>query len=308
MSAADRDALGGAPRRPALSRKSSIFWCIVIYAAAAAGAFLVGGSLAEATPITRAAAGDLAATLVVFVGSLVFNNSSIYDPYWSVAPIPIVAYWTVAMLPGGLSLQEIAVLALVAAWGVRLTYNWLRRWRGVGHEDWRYADFRRFGGLRYWLVSFLGFHLFPTVLVFLGSLSVYAVIAAGPAPITLLDLLALAVTALAIWIEARSDRELRRFVAEGPAEGEILESGLWSLSRHPNYFGEVLFWWGLFLFALAARPALFWVIVGPGAISLLFALVSVPMMERHMVARHPGYAELQEGRSPFLPWFDRTGS
>jgi len=292
------------------SRGASIAWCILIYLIAAAAAFIAGGSLPGASPLARAAVGDLAATVVVFLGSLVFNNSSIYDPYWSVAPVPIAAYWTVIALRygAGLSIRELLILLLVLAWAVRLTYNWLRRWRGIGHEDWRYADFRRFRRPLYWTVSFLGFHLFPTLLVFGGCLSLYAVLTAGPSAIRLLDAAAIVVTFLAIWIEARSDRELRQFLASGPAEGEILETGLWALSRHPNYFGEVLFWWGLYLFALAAHPSLWWVIVGPAAISLLFVLVSVPMMERHMSARHPGYAELQEGRSPFLPWFDRTGS
>ncbi len=295
---------------PDLSRARSTAWCGVIYLAAAAAAYLVGRSLVGATPLARAAAGDLAATLVVFLGSLLFDNSSIYDPYWSVAPLPIAAYWTVLALQGGagLSLREILVLLLVTAWAVRLTYNWLRRFRGVRQEDWRYADFRRSGRPLYWLVSLLGFHLFPTVLVFLGCLSLYGVLTAGPGALHLLDAAALVVTFLAIWIEARSDRELRHFLANGPLEGEILESGLWAHSRHPNYFGEVLFWWGLYLFALAAHPAFWWAIVGPLAISLLFVLVSVPMMERHLTSRHPGYGELQEGRSPFLPWFDRTGS
>ncbi len=297
-------------RRSQLSRGASIGWCIAIYLVAAAAAYLAGGSLKGASPLLRAATGDLAATLVVFVGSIVFDNSSMYDPYWSVAPVPIAAYWTVVALRygAGLSIRDLVILALVLAWAVRLTYNWLRRWRGIGHEDWRYADFRRYGRPLYWIVSFLGFHLFPTVLVFGGCLSLYAVLTAGPAAVRLLDAAAVVVTFVAIWIEARSDRELRQFLASGPAKGEILETGLWAHSRHPNYFGEVLFWWGLYLFALAAHPSWWWVIVGPAAISLLFLFVSVPMMERHMAARHPGYAELQEGRSPFLPWFDRTGS
>ena len=67
----------------------------------------------------------------------------------------------------------------------------------------------------------------------------------------------------AIWLEARADKELRRFRLSNPPAGEFLHSGLWAWSRHPNYLGEMGFWWGLWLFALAANPGWWWSVVGP---------------------------------------------
>jgi steroid 5-alpha reductase family enzyme len=195
----------------------------------------------------------------------------------------------------------VVLLALVLAWAVRLTYNWLRRWHGLADEDWRYAEYRRFGA-GYWPISFLGFHLFPTVIVFLGCLSMMPVLSEGSRAIGILDLAALVLTAGAIAIESAADRQLRRFLTSARKPGDILDTGLWSLTRHPNYFGEVTFWWGVYLFGLAANPSWWWTIAGPVAVTALFLGVSVPMMDRRMLSRHPGYAAHMSSRSGFLPW------
>jgi steroid 5-alpha reductase family enzyme len=83
----------------------------------------------------------------------------------------------------------------------------------------------------------------------------------------------------------------------------MLTSGLWAYSRHPNYFGEVLFWWGLYLFAVAAEPAFWWAIFGPLAMTMLFIFISVPMMEKHLMERKPCYAESRAGVPKLFPWF-----
>ena len=282
------------------SKRKSLLFCAAAYLIAAVlsvlGARWVGG----ADLLFAAAIADLIATVVVFVGSVVVNNSSLYDPYWSVAPLCIAAYWL--SLGAGLPLRSILVLGLLLAWGVRLTWNWAARWRGLSHEDWRYADYRKLGAPLYWAVSLLGFHLFPTVLVFMGCLSVYVVLVAHATGLQVLDIAAVLVTGAALLVEARADSELRVFLRSKPRAEEVLETGLWAWTRHPNYFGEVLFWWGLYLFGLAANPRYWWTIVGPLSITFLFLFVSVPMMERHMEAGHPGYAERKRLRSPFLPW------
>jgi steroid 5-alpha reductase family enzyme len=274
------------------------------YLAAAAVAQLVAWLVHDRHPVLVAGAADLAATVVVFLFSLAFNNSSLYDPYWSVVPPFIALYWLLRAGAGGLPARQAVVLALLAAWAVRLTANWLRRWRGLAHEDWRYADYRR-AGAAYWPISFFGFHLLPTVLVFLGCLPLLPALSSAGRPFGALDVVAAAVTALAIAVEGLADRELARFLRE-EQPGQILDSGLWALSRHPNYFGEVLFWWGLWLFALAAAPAWAWAVAGPVAITALFLGISIPMMERHLLKHRPHYAEHRKSRSAFVPWFPRA--
>jgi steroid 5-alpha reductase family enzyme len=283
-----------------IGRRRSFLICLVAYLIAAVGGIAACRLAGSASPIRSAALADFAATVIVFAFSLALDNSSLYDPYWSIAPVPLLFFWA-GRFGGALGLRELAVTVLLLAWAIRLTFNWARRWRGLADEDWRYADYRRLGPL-YWPLSFVGFHLMPTVLVFVGSLALVPVFTGGARGIGVLDLAALAVTGGAILIESASDRELRRFIDRPHEPGEILEDGLWAFSRHPNYFGEVLFWWGLYLFGLSSHPSWWWLVIGPLLMTGLFLGVSVPMMDRRMLARHDGYAAIMARRSALVPW------
>ena len=269
----------------------------------------VGSGGWTAHPIAVAAAADLAATLVVFGFSFALDNSSVYDPYWSLAPIPIVLYWALAGastagpasegLAAATSLRGVALILLVLVWGVRLTANWVRRWKGLADEDWRYVEYRVSAGRAYWPVSLGGFHLLPTVLVFLGCVPVYFALGGGARPLGALDALALALVGSGIWLEWTADGELRRFLRSDAPRGTLLTTGPWAWCRHPNYLGELLFWWGVALAGLAASPgSLAWSLAGAVAISALFVLASLPMMERRL-AKKPGFSEYAR-RTPLL--------
>jgi len=271
------------------------------YALALAAAVTTGWALAGRSPILVAAAADVAGTVVVFLFSLLHDNSSLYDPYWSVAPIPIAFYWA-SLSPGPLGPRQLALLALVSIWGARLTANWIARWRGLADEDFRYVEIRGRTGRFYWPASFVSIHLMPTAWVFLGLLPTFAAFARPGRPLGWLDAAALAVTATAIAIEAIADLQLRRFLTQPREPGAVLATGLWAWSRHPNYFGEVLFWWGLFLFGMAADPARPWLAVGPLSITLLFVLVSIPWMDRRMLSRHPAWADQMRRTGAIVPW------
>ncbi len=282
-------------------------WVLAAYASALAAAILVGAWSGLEHPIAVAFVADLAGTVVIFAFSYAFKNSSFYDPYWSVAPMAIVAYWALvadAAVPG---VRQLVVSALVVAWGVRLTANWARGWQGLRHEDWRYVDLQRQHGRRYWLVSFAGIHMAPTLWVFLGCLPLYAALTVGTRPIGLLDGLALVVTAGAILLEGWSDEQLRAFRRAGPSPQAVLDTGLWAWSRHPNYFGEMGFWWGLWLFGLAADPAWWWTVVGALGITGMFRWVSLPMIEDRMRAKRPeAFEAYAERTSLVIPWPPRV--
>lgn len=254
------------------------------------------------SPLTTIAWADLAATLTVFVFSVIADNTSVYDAYWSVAPIAIVLW----LAPSGDAplARKVLVCALVIAWGVRLTYNWARGFPGLGHEDWRYVDIRNKTGSGYWPASLFALHLFPTVQVYLGCLPL-SIALASPRPLGPLDALAAVVTFGAIAIEAIADEQLRAFMRTRK-EGEIMTKGLWATSRHPNYFGEICFWWGLLLFGIAADPGATWTAVGAVAITAMFAFASVPMIDKRSAARRPAYAAHMKRVSAIVPWFPRT--
>lgn len=287
-----------------LPRLPSFLWILVAYAAGLAAAWVTTTSLGSSHhALLIAAIADLAATSGVFVFSVVFDNTSVYDPYWSVAPLALAPY--LALRPeaaGGPLARKALICALVALWGARLTYNWARSFSGLGHEDWRYVDIRRKTGRLYWPASFFALQLMPTVMVFLGCLPLWPAFT-SEAPLGLGDAVAATVTLGAVLIEAIADEQLRAFRKKKREKGEIMRAGLWAYSRHPNYFGEVSFWWGIFLFALAASPSDYWSGIGALAITLLFVFASIPLLDKRSLAGRPEYAEHMKRVSALLPWF-----
>jgi steroid 5-alpha reductase family enzyme len=276
---------------------------LVAYAVTLAAAFLVAGLLSAEHPIKVALVADVAATCVIFAFSLAWRNSSFYDAYWSVAPPIIAIYWLLASdVPDVDRLRCALVLVLVTAWAVRLTYNWHRGWSGLDHEDWRYRDMQHKTGRFYWLVSFSGIHMLPTLLVFLGCLPLYAALAVGTRPFGLLDGFAACWTAAAIWLEARADRELMEYRMSNPLPGRTLTTGVWRFSRHPNYFGEIAFWWGIAFFGIAAAPEWWWSATGAVFITLMFRFISLKLIEDRMSASRSDYAAYTATTSRIVPW------
>lgn len=263
---------------------------------AAGGATLI---VVEGDPLWRAFVADLVATVVIWIFSRTYRNSSFYDPYWSVIPPLLGVYWLCAADDTGP--RAWLVLALVFFWGIRLTWNWARHWQGLAHEDWRYPMVRDRHPRLALFTDFFGIHLFPTLQVFLGCLPMYAAIRWSNGSLIWLDYLAAAVTFGAVVIEMTADLQLRGFLRNA-RPGEVIRVGLWGWSRHPNYFGEVSFWCGLMLFGLAAHPAGWWWLI-PGFISMLlmFVFASIPMMEKRSVERRPAYAEVMREVSMLVP-------
>ncbi len=253
-------------------------------------------------PLRLTLAADAVATLVIFGWSVAYDNSSFYDAYWSVIPIAIVLYWVTLAEPSVPSLRIAGVLFVVSVWGTRLTWNWARGWTGLGHEDWRYTDFRAQFPRIYWLVSFTGIHFFPTLIVFAGMAAAYPALTFGAQELGWIDLIALAVGLGGIGFEWIADRELRAFVMGPKQPGETLRTGLWRYSRHPNYLGEMMIWWSLFLFGLAADPE--WAKLGvlaPVAMSGMFLFVSIPLIEKRSLARRTNYQQVIDETSMLIP-------
>ncbi len=283
-----------------ISRSSAFAVVLFAYLLATAAGVVTVKALAGTHPIVAYFWADIVATMVVFAVSMVVANSSLYDPYWSVAPPLILAGWLIGHHT--LTVRQAIVLLLVTIWAVRLTANWAVGWHGLRQEDWRYVQIRddTRGRLPWWLVSFTGIQLVPTLVVFAGLLSAWPVVV-GTRPIGWLDLLALVVTITAIGLETVADLQLRRFAADKSSRGRTVDIGLWRRSRHPNYLGEIGLWWGLWLFGLAAAPNWWWTIVGPLVMVGLFVGVSVPLMEKRSLQRRADYAEYQRSVPMLIP-------
>lgn len=288
-------------RAAALQKVGVVY--VVATLAAIVGAYLSAAAGYDSL-IVQLAVADLVGTLVVFGFSVKYDNSSVYDAYWSVAPIVLVSYlaWVGASQSAAL-LRVTLVVALVWLWGVRLTHNWARGWTGFEHEDWRYRDIRAQTGRLHWLVSLLGIHLFPTVIVFLGCLPLFVITLEPGRALSWIDGVATLVTGAAVYLELVADNQLRDYTRHRKRPGETMTEGIWAWSRHPNYLGEICFWWGLWLFGVAAVGVdRWWTISGVVAVTVLFNFISIPLIERRMLARRADYADVQARVSRLLLW------
>ena len=281
-------------RRLRIGRGPSFALVLAVYLSAGAvglgAAHVWGGDATMALALSF-----VGSTLAVFAWSLGTGNSSCFDAWWSVAPG--LAVW---LLPSEGGARAWLVRAVVTAWALRLTWNWARGWPGLVHEDWRYVDLRRKTGSAWWPVSLVAIHLFPCALVLLGSLPLVPALARAT-PLGWLELVGLVLAALAIAVETLADEQLRAFTQSKPPADAIMQTGLWAYSRHPNYLGELGFWWGLAMVGLGAggEP---WVMAGAPSITALFTFASIPMMERRHAAKRPAYADYQRRVPMLLPW------
>lgn len=273
-------------------KRNSIILILAIYISSFVVVYCIFPLLLFSRTMISLFVADVIATLVIFLFSMIFSNSSVYDPYWSIVP-PVIAVYLVTIFPGGNQPRQIVIVALVLFWSIRLTFNWLRGWQGLRHQDWRYTAIAEKTGKWYWLVSFMGIHLMPTVFVFLGCLPLWYALEAS-SPFNILDVLSALVTLIAILAEWIADEQLHRF-RKNDSRNSFIRSGLWQYSRHPNYLGEICFWGGLFLFVLSSSGFRgtdgYWTIIGLVFMILLFTLISIPLMEKRNKARKKGYSE-----------------
>jgi steroid 5-alpha reductase family enzyme len=168
--------------------------------------------------------------------------------------------------------------------------------------DFRYAQMRRSRGDRFWLASlYLVFGL-QGLLMWIVSLPIQLVQVPGAtaAPLGRLDLLGFLLWGTGVAFEAIGDWQLARFRADPANRGRVCDEGLWAWTRHPNYFGDALMWWGLYCFAAAAGAT--WTAVGPVVMTVLLLEVSgVALLERSLRSSRPGYADYVARTSAFLP-------
>jgi steroid 5-alpha reductase family enzyme len=279
---------------------------IFSYSLAFIVAILVGIISSSFHPLLMIFLADFAATLVIFIISTIIKNTSLYDPYWNIVPLVIGFYFFI--FPQGLKTDNfrfIIVIILLFLWSIRLTYNWLRGWRGLKHEDWRYMQYRKKMGKKFWFMNLTGLQLMPTILVYLGSISLYPSVSLRKNPFGFLDIIALIITLGSILLETIADQQLYKFIKYRENSRQIISTGLWKYSRHPNYLGEILFWWGLYVFAIASDFSFFWTIIGPTSITILFITVSIPLMESRNLKMKPEYAEYKKKVSRLILWFPK---
>jgi steroid 5-alpha reductase family enzyme len=231
-----------------------------------------------------------------WVLSLIRNNVTHVDSMWSL--FFVLAGITCAALIVDYSTRSALCLGLVTLWALRL-FVYLT-WRNWGpHEDSRYVQIRQNNQPHFWLKSIYIIFGLQAVLAWLISLVLFGAIA-SPAPINALDFLGAALFLFGFVWESIADWQLSHFKSNANNAGKVLNTGLWRYSRHPNYFGECLVWWGFYLIALAGGA--WWAIISPILMTLLLLKVSgVSLLESTITKRRPAYADYIKNTNAFIP-------
>lgn len=275
------------------SRTASFAIIVTIYVLAAILGIIVYKNLDFAFCINLLIA-DVAATAFVFLFSVILKNASVYDPYWSVQPPVILAC---LMIESGASAAGIVITAAVSVWALRLTANWAYTFGDLTHQDWRYTMLSEKCGAFYPIINFLGIHLVPTLVVYLCVLPAAFVIRLG-AEISWVALFPLLLSLFATAMQGIADFQMHKFRKSGVCG--FIREGLWRYSRHPNYLGEILMWWGVGIYSVILLAGYAYLLVGALANTLLFTFVSIPMAEKKQ-ARKNGFDEYKRQTRFLLP-------
>lgn len=239
---------------------------------------------------------DLAATVLVFIFSVIFGNASVYDPYWSVQPIVFV---TAAACIHGVNFLGVLVLINIWYWGLRLTANWAYTFHGLGFQDWRYTMLKEKTKWFYPVVNFFGIHMIPTLVVYCAMMPAVKVIHEG-FEFNPFSLIGVILSICAATIQGIADIQMHSFKKNGGTG--FIRKGLWKHGRHPNYSGEILMWWGIALTCLFSAPdyeGWQFMILGAVLNTCLFLFISIPMAEKHQ-ARKSGFAEYKKETRMFI--------
>ena len=242
---------------------------------------------------------DVIATVFVWIVGIIFKTASIYDPYWSVQT-PII-YVLLMIEYKTFNFGNVLFLAFILFWAIRLTYNFIHGFNDISYIDWRYAHYRDTTGKWYQIVSLFGIHLVPTIIVYAASLPAFMYVING-AEFDLFNIIGLVTMLLGTLLELVSDLNMIRFKKIRKSKEEIINVGLWKHSRHPNYLGEIIFWYGVALVFILSNLSSWYLIIGAILNTLLFLFISIPLAENHLKTYKEGFNDYKKRTRMLLPF------
>jgi steroid 5-alpha reductase family enzyme len=234
---------------------------------------------------------------LVFILALIAKDNSIADIFWGPGFILVAIYSLIQ--DTGPDLRKYIVTFLVALWGIRLAVHVFLRNRGKG-EDFRYRNWRETWKL-FVLRSYFQIFLLQGFIMYIIAFPVFYINFYSNEPLGFWDTLGLVVYGTGFFIESVADYQLVNFKKDPANKGKLMQTGLWEISRHPNYFGESLIWWGISIYALSL-PHGWMTMLSPVIVTLLLRYISgVPMLEKKYEGR-PGWDEYKSRTAPFIPY------
>lgn len=230
-----------------------------------------------------------------FAVSVLKKRNDVADIAWGMGFV-IVAW--VSFLLAGFSIKALLVNILVTIWGSRLAFHIYRRNKSKP-EDTRYMEWRK-SWKNFYLRSYLQVFLLQGLLLFLIALPVIFINYSVSNTLGILEIIGFTIWLIGFYFESTGDKQLKEFISDPKNKGKLMTEGLWKYSRHPNYFGEVTQWWGIFIIGISISNSLF-TIIGPLTITFLILFVSgVPLLEKKYKGR-PDFEDYKKRTSVFIP-------
>ena len=240
---------------------------------------------------------------ILYLISLILKNSSIIDIFWG-SGFVIIAWINFFKTMESVGPRDWLILILVTIWGLRLSAYVL--WRNAGKgEDFRYAKWRREAGKKWWWLSYFQVFLLQGLIMWVLAAPITAAqLPSAEDSLTILDYVGVVVWGIGFVFEVIGDAQLAKFKSKRESRSQLLRTGLWRYTRHPNYFGDAVQWWGFYFLALASGS--WWTILSPLWMTHLLVNVSgVAMLERTLAKNKPEYADYVQKTNAFFPWFPK---
>lgn len=240
---------------------------------------------------------------LLWIVSIIVKNVSIVDLFWGFGFILTSGFYF--LKTEGYEPRKIILLTLVILWGLRLSLY--LAWRNIGEgEDFRYKQFRKNYGNKYWWVSFFQTFLLQGVLMGLISAPLLGAQYYGyHNTLGILDYIGIFLWLTGFFFETVGDIQLARFKADTSNKGKVMDRGLWHYTRHPNYFGDSAVWWGYGFICMAAGSYL--PVLGSLMMTFLIIKISgVGLLEKSLKEKKPQYRDYVEKTSAFFPWFPKS--
>lgn len=232
-----------------------------------------------------------------FVVSLFKKRNDVADVAWGLGFV--ILAWLSFFFSENSGTRGLLVNILVSIWGIRLAWHIHSRNKNKT-EDYRYMAWRKEWGSLFYFRSYFQVYLLQGFLLFITATPIMVVNKNKGLSLGWLDFVGLLVWIIGFYFEARGDFELNQFIKNPANKGKIMQTGLWAYTRHPNYFGEVTLWWGIYIISLGSAP-FFYSIVGPLTITTLILFVSgIPLLEKKYVG-NPDFEEYKKRTSIFIP-------
>jgi len=242
---------------------------------------------------------DVISTIVIWFIGVLINTASIYDPYWSVqTPIIIIC---LLIKYQNLNVGNLIYLELILFWGIRLTYNYTKTFHDISYIDWRYKQIKEKTGKLYQVVNLLGICLVPTIIVYAASIPSFLFVIDN-LKFEYIQIIGYVVILISVFIEMKADIDLHEFKKIRNDRNEIIRIGLWKYSRHPNYFGEICFWYGVaMVYVFCDFTKNWYYIFGAVLDNALFLGISIPLAEKNLRTYKDGYNEYKKNTSMLIP-------